>query len=274
MAIGPLVSYPSLETISNLVRSLVDDDKRGATGTPGEGQILTDGSVTLQNFMNSAIRETYREIRIVGQPTLIRDNYVLYNVPVVNSPLGSGVMNPAVQTSLQFTGYFDGLLFNQIPVLPADLIFPLELWERQSGTQDPFGLMKQSTGALTPRNQGHRLGEWEWRGDAIWFNGATQLRDLRIRYICTFADLASSAIDWNLTYVPVMDSQEAIADKIVLRYAARLGSGSLDYAQQKAAQSILRLKQQVTRDRQMIDFTTPSYGGGRAGAAGMPNLLY
>lgn len=273
MAIGGLISYPSLQVIANLVRSLVDDDKRGATGTAGEGQIVTDSSVTLQNFMNSAIRETMREIRIVGQPTLIRDNYIIFNLPVVNSPLGVGVSNPAVQTSLQFTGYFDGLLFNQIPTLPGDLIFPLGVWERQSGTSNAFGLMRQASGSLSPCGQGPQLGEWEWRGDAIWFNGAIQQRDLRLRYICTFADLASAAIDWNLTYVPIMDSQEAIADKVVVRYAARLGSGQLDYAQQKAAQSILRLKQEVTRARQMIDFKRPSYGG-NAGMAGLPNLLY
>ena len=35
-------SYTSLETIMNLVRSLVNDTQAGATGTPGEGQILTD----------------------------------------------------------------------------------------------------------------------------------------------------------------------------------------------------------------------------------------
>ena len=104
MAIGGQTNFPSLQQIANLVRSLVDDDQPGATGTPGEGQILTDTSVTLQNFMDSAIRETYREIRIVGSGTLIRDMYMLYNVPPVNSPLGVGAVNPAVQVSLQFVG--------------------------------------------------------------------------------------------------------------------------------------------------------------------------
>ena len=73
MPIGGLANYPSLQVIANLVRSLVNDDKAGATGTPGEGQILTNSSVTLQNLMNSAIRDTYRDVRIMGQPTLIKD---------------------------------------------------------------------------------------------------------------------------------------------------------------------------------------------------------
>ena len=194
MAIAGQNNYPSLEQIANLARSLVNDDKAGATGTPGEGQILTDSSITLQNLMNSAIRETYRDIRIMGQPTLIKDNYVLYGLTPVNSPLGVGVANPAVQVSLQFVGYFDGLGYNNLLALPGDLILPLELWQRHSiddSSSLPFAEVAQSTGALQPRMQTQWLGQWEWRTDGIWMNGATQLIDVRLRYIATYADLAS-----------------------------------------------------------------------------------
>jgi hypothetical protein len=275
MAIGGQNNYPSLNDIANLARSLVNDDKAGATGTPGEGQILVNSSVTLQNLMNSAIRETYRDIRIMGQTTLIRDNYILYDLTPVNSALGVGVMNPAVQVSLSALGYFDGLMTNPDLLLPGDLIFPLEMWERQNGSNNPFGMMQQSTGALTPRNQTQSLGQWEWRTDQIWMNGATQSRDIRLRYICTYVSLAAPDIDWNNTFVPIMDSQEAIADKITVRYSARLGGDSLQYAMQKADTSIMRLRQQVTRTRQEIDFQRPAFGNG-AGLAGNPasNWLY
>lgn len=276
MATGALPNYPTLQAIANLVRTLVNDDKAGATGTPGEGQILTNSSVTLQNLMNSAIRETYRDIRIFGQPTLLKDNYILLGLTPVNSPLGVGAINPAVQVALQYIGYFDGLTTNSSLTLPGDMILPLEMWERQNGTNNPFGQMLQSSGALPSRNQSEQLGEWEWRTDGIWMNGATQARDIRLRYICTFADLASSAIDWTTTSVPIMDSQEAIADKITARYAARLGGDELQYAMARANTSIMKLRQQVTRDRQMIDYTRPSYGTGAAGMAGNPaaNWLY
>ena len=39
---GSSSAYPSLEDIMNLVRALVNDSQAGATGDPGEGQILTD----------------------------------------------------------------------------------------------------------------------------------------------------------------------------------------------------------------------------------------
>jgi hypothetical protein len=274
VATGGLAGYPTLGTIANLVRSEVNDDKQGATGTPGEGQILTNSSITLQNFMNSAIRETYRDIRIMGQPTLIKDNYILLGLTPVNSSLGVGAISPATQVALQFQGYFDGLTSNANLTLPNDLILPLEMWERQNGTNGNFAPMRQATGALPGRNQAEWLGEWEWRTDSIWMNGATQTRDVRLRYIATFVDLAGPAIDWNTTYVPILDSQEAIADKIAVRYTARLGGDSLQYAIAKANTSISKLRQQVTRDRQMIDYQRPTYGGA-AGMAGNPaNFLY
>jgi hypothetical protein len=277
MPVGGNNTYPSLNVIANLARSKVNDDKAGATGTPGEGQILTNSSVTLQNFMNSAIRDTYRDIRIMGQPTLIADNYVLFNLPPVNSPLGVSVANPAVQVALQFTGYFDGLLNWPNFLLPGNLLYPLEMWERAStglASGTPFGEMKQSAGALAPRQQVEVLGNWEWRTDGIWMNGSTQYRDIRLRYIMTFADLAAPSINWSTTYVPVLDSQDAIADKIAVLYSARLGGAALADARMDAKQSIFKLRQQITRDRQMIDYTRPPYGG-QYGLAGNPaTFLY
>jgi hypothetical protein len=269
MAVGGQNNYPSLDQIARLTRSLVNDDKAGATGTAGEGQILTNSSVTLQNMMDSAIRETYRDVRIMGQPSLIRDNYILYNIPPINSAMGVAVMNPAAQASLQFTGFFDGLEMQPNLLLPSDLILPLMLWEREAGTTNPFGLLRQSTSGLAPRNQSYALAEWEWRGDAIWFHGATTARDIRLRYVATFPAMALASVDWTETFVPIMDSQEAIADKIAVRYGRRLGSPLGDILPQ-ADRSILRLRQQVTRTRQEIDFQVQPYGGAAAAAAGNP----
>lgn len=280
-AIGGQNNYPSLEVIANLARSKVNDDKKGLTGTAGEGQILTDQSVTLINFMNSAIRDTYRDCRIMGMKTLIKDNYILTGITPVNSVLGVGVMNPAVQVSIQFIGYFDGISFNPLITLPADMILPLEMWERQNGTNNPFGLMSQSPGALTPRNQTANLGTWEWRGDAIWMNGAIQTRDVRLRYIATFSDLAASSVDFTSTFVPIADCHEAVADKIAAEYAMRLisplqgGQTVAQMANARADRSMRKLRQQVTLNKQMIDYQRPSYGGNVAQAAGDPaSFLY
>lgn len=270
MAIGPQNNFPSLQTIADLTRTLVNDDKQGATGTPGEGQILTNSSVTLQNLMNSALREACRDVRIMGQTALIRDNYVLLGVPPVNSSLGVGVMNPAVQVSLQSTGFFDGLMMWPNFTLPGDMLTPIEMWERASGTNYPFGMMKQSEGALAPRNQVQALGDWEFRNNSIWMNGAILERDVRLRYFCTLISLALPNADWTQIYVPIPDCQEQIADKIAHRYAARLGGDQEASAGMQAKDSLLRQRQQDARRRQFIDYKRPAFGQGRAGNAGNP----
>lgn len=272
MATGGQTNYPSLNDVANLVRSLCNDDKQGATGTPGEGQILTNTSVTLINLMNSAIRDTYRDVRITGQPTLIRDNYLFLGVTPVNSPLGVGVPNPATQVSLQYVGYCDGLQYNANLALPGDLILPLELWWRQNGTDWPFVEMPEAQGALRSGFQTINPGRWEYRGDAIWFNGSVVPIDLRLRYISTFVSVAAPNINWSTTYIPILDSQEAIADKIVTRYQRRQMAFSPDLQAvipdlvTQEQRSMLRLKQQVARSRQKIDFRMRAFGGGtRAG---------
>src|SRR6266705_1289080 len=101
----------SLLTIMNLVRALVMDSQAGATGTPGEGQILTDNpaiSPFVQPFLNSSIRELYRELRNVGQPTLLKDNVIVEGLTPVHSPrFGLAAADPAVQVYLGVNGYFD-----------------------------------------------------------------------------------------------------------------------------------------------------------------------
>lgn len=289
MAIVGQSNYPSLNTIANLVRSLVNDDQQGITGTPGEGQILVNpvvqqsngtlvsnpAGVTLANMMNSAIREVYREVQIMSSPTLIRDNYVLYGLPMVNSSLGVGVQNPAVQVNLGFAGFFDGLETWGNFLLPGDLIYPLEMWERLNGTQNEFGKMKEALEPLPPTNQVQWLGTWEWRGDAIWMPGAITSRDIRLRYISRFVDVATLNTLWTNLFVPILDSEEAVADKIALRYSRRLASAEsqalIPDLITQADRSIHRLAQRVARARQKTDFQMKPYletnqGGTRIGA--------
>lgn len=266
-------NYPSLTTIANLVRSIVNDDKMGATGTPGEGRILTNSSVTLQNFMNSAIRDLYRDIRIQGQPTLIKDNYIITGLPPVNSINGLGIPNPEVQTSITFTGYFDGLEIQPNYFLPNDLILPLEVWAVQTGTGNPFKHIQQVTGPLASKIQTVGLSEWEWRQDAIWMVGSTVTQDIRIRYVSTYVDLVAPSINWDTTYVPIMDCQEAVADKVAVRYAARLGGPALATAQLAAKESLLKIRQEFTRSRQKIDLQLGEWGR-ETGYEDVSALLY
>jgi len=254
----------SLETIMNLVRGLVNDSQAGLTGTPGEGQVFTDNPLVspwTQPFLNSAIRDVYRELRNVGQPTLIKDNVIVRGLPPVNSPInGVGGADPSVQTVLSTVGYFDGVIQWPNLLLPADMIYPERLWERKFQTNDAFMPMTQSTFGLAPRPQVPWLQEWEWRNDNINFNGALESRDVRMRYYAQLPQFFSQTLDFSATFVPIMDCQDAVAYKTAVSYARMLGSPGLADLIVEAKDQIFKLKNANTRRMQSENFMRIPYG--------------
>ena len=178
--------YPSLETVAQVVRIALNDWQSGLLGTPLEGKITTDSALnspqTLPAMM-SALREVYRELRNAGAPRLLRDN-----VQVTLPP--NSVTGPNIQTYLAFNGYFDGGVLQPSPVLPADMLWPVRLWEQQTGNQLPFVPMTQPQFGLNSRNQTFALGEWEWREDQLNFVGALCPITIRMRYYASLAQFS------------------------------------------------------------------------------------
>jgi len=255
-------SYPSLETICNYVRALINDSQAGATDTPGEGQIFTDDpqiSPFVQPMLNASIREVYRELRNIGAPTLIKDNVIVSSLTPVNGANGLGNPDAAVQTYLGFAGYFDGSTINNTLVLPGDLLYPTEVWERQTTTNNPFRKMQQPQDGMPSRSQGPTLGQWEWRSDNIWFVGSTQTNDVRLRYYCALPQFFSATLDFASTYVPVLDSHDALALKTAVKYARMLGSPGLPDLITEAKEQMFQLKNQYTRRAQSIDYSRQVY---------------
>jgi hypothetical protein len=255
----------SLATIMDLVRSLVNDTQAGATGTPGEGQIFTnDPSVSpfTQPFLNSSIRELYRELRNVGDPVLIKDNVILSNLPIINSPTqgGPGAVDPAIQTMLTPEGYFDGTQLWPNLVLPDDMLYPTKVWERAGGSNDPFRLMDAPSGGLQSRQQGTSFREWEWRNNNLNFPGATAPRDIRLRYYASLPQFFSSDMDFASTYVPVLDCTDAVAYKTAVKYARMLGSPGLADLSAEADKQMFQLKNANVRRMQHEDFQRIPFG--------------
>jgi hypothetical protein len=256
-------SYPSLEEISNLIRSLINDTQSGLQGIPGEGQIWTDDNAVspfVQPFLNSAIRQTYRELRNIGSATLLRDNVIISGLTPVNGPNGFAQPDPAVQVYLSYSGYFDGSTINNALQLPGDLLFPEEVFERQTGTNNTFTKMNQSESGMSSRPQQPTLATWEWRGDAIWFVGSTQMRDVRLRYFCSLPQFFSPTLDFSSTFVPVLDSADAIAYKAAVLYARMLGTPALPDLVAEAKEQMFQLKNEFVRRTQSRDYRRKPYG--------------
>lgn len=270
MGSSPTINVPqassdlSLETIMNLARSLVNDTQAGLTNSPGEGQILVDNPsvapFTLQ-FLMSAIREVYRELRNISEPMLIKDNILIFNLPLVNSPTyGEGQPDPSVQTYLSTSGYFDGVQLWPDFLLPSDCIYPTMVYERQTGTTNYFVALNQPQGGLMSRAQTSNLAEWEWRNGNINFVGATTNRDIRLRYYCTLPTYYSDTLDFSTTYVPIPDCTDAVAYKVAVKYATMLGSAGLDELKADAQEQMRQLKNGTIRRMQSQNFIRQPFG--------------
>src|SRR6202158_3348252 len=153
-------AYNTAGQITSLVRALLNDS---------QGNLFTDA--VLLPYANSAYRKTQRALGNAGAGGFIQDD-VLLVVPAVAQ----------VDTSLQVSISDATAPPNQ---LPTDLLVPLKLWERPNLSTQEFDEMVDLTrhGGLPSRVQGVVLSVWEWRADGLWFLGATQETQIRLRYL-------------------------------------------------------------------------------------------
>jgi hypothetical protein len=251
--------YPSLDSIMQLVRVFLNDWQAGVTGTPGEGQITTNSpTLSPQTLpaLNSAIRELYRELRNIGAPRLIRDN-VQANLPV------NGLTGCGVQTFLSFNGYFDGLTLQPSPVLPSDMLFPVELWEQQTGQALPFVRMSQPQFGLPSRNQTFALGEWEWREDQLNFVGTLSPVTIRMRYMAALTQFPINTV-FASTFIPVLDCEEVVAYKTAYKIGFAMDglTPAIADLKQSAIDAMTALKLQNIRRQQTQEFDRSPYASG------------
>lgn len=178
-------AYNTAGSILTLIRSLLND----AAGNWASDSVLLP-------YLNSSYRRVQRKLANNGVNLFITDN-VLLVVPAVpaneQDPETQVVINDATPAPNQ---------------LPANLLVPLKLWERPNlSTQDFVEMIDMSSkGGLPSRLQGFTLDEWEWRTDGIYFVGATQDTQLRMRYYAALQDLTGAG-----DYVLIRNAQEAIA---------------------------------------------------------------
>lgn len=183
MPVVGTTAYNTAGQITSLVRSLLND---------AAGNLFTD--TVLMPYTNAAYRKVQRALGNVQSGTLLSDDVLLVVTAVT-----------AVDASLQVSISDSTAPPNQ---LPTDLLVPLKLWERCSGSSDDFVEMTDLTnhGGLPSQPQDTDLEFWEWRTDGLYFIGATQDVQIRLRYQKSYPDL----VDCN-SPILVRNAQEAIA---------------------------------------------------------------
>ena len=105
-AVGGNIRYPTLQAICDLFRSQINDTGNNTTGygtgTGNQaGLIMPNSNPDLLNFLNAACVDLFAELRNVGSPELILDNWDLIGLPPVNSNLGPGVAKSSLPSGPQ-----------------------------------------------------------------------------------------------------------------------------------------------------------------------------
>lgn len=176
-------AYNTAGQITALARSLLND---------AAGNLFTD--TLLLPYLNSAYRKVQRAIGNAGGGGFIQDDALLVVTAV-----------PAQDASLQVSISDSTAPPNQ---LPTDLLVPLKVWERPNLSTQEFDEMVDLTlhGGLPSRVQDVVLSVWEWRADGLWFVGATQDTQIRLRYLKAYPDFTDAT-----SPVLVRNAQEALA---------------------------------------------------------------
>ena len=129
MATAP---YDVLITAINAANTRMAGDVN--TLQPIGGQILKFSNAYSQQLANTAWRRFQQLLVAHGEVRLRIPNFIIPNLPPVNNA------DVALQVTLSWSGYFDGI--NQFPAitLPQNLIRPLRLAER------PFACVAKHSG--------------------------------------------------------------------------------------------------------------------------------
>ena len=266
--VGGSIRYPSLQSICDLFRARINDTANNTSGAGvGSGNqaglIMPNSNPDLLTFLTSACEDMFAELRNVGSPELILDNYIVEGLPVVNSNLGPGVPNPAIQVSLAYAGYFDGVEWYPQWTLPISLSKMLAVSQRQTNANQDFQPMQHFPAGIPGVLQNTIMYGWEMRQGALWMSGATQEVDVRIRCRITFPDFLanpSNPINFSTAYVPIVDSRNAIMAKMLIHYAGRFAPELMPLAESAEQKYMGKLKLEAIRARQSQENMRAPYG--------------
>jgi len=260
MPIGQPTLFPTLDAVMQLVRSLVRDTFAGTGGQ--QGRIFTNDAAFTLPLLNDGIDWLNRELRNNGVTYPIRDGVVIFQIPP------QAVQNdPAFFVSIGFDGYFDSQQMHGTKKLPGDLMQPLVLRQRVSGSNTNFAYMSEAMEGLITAFPQQNFGQWEWRDYQIWLNGSFQTMDLMLRYIAGQLPYSTLPADFSTTIIHIQDCKTALANKMAQLYLERNnGDPGLAAAKEKAADKALdSMAEAYVRQQQTINRRRPSYGGGGSG---------
>jgi len=121
--------------------------------------------------------------------------------------------------------------------------------------------MTPAPNGLPGAQQGQRQKYWEMRQGQIWMPGAIQETDIRIRARITYPEfLDPENINYLTTYVPILDSKNAIVAKMLVNYAMRFAPQNYAMAIQEETRQMDKLKLEAVRQMQPNENQREAFG--------------
>jgi hypothetical protein len=198
------------------------------------GDFFADSQAYVLPVINLAYRKVQKKLADKGHPRA-ENVIVLTGLPPVAN------LDPAIEQYMNWTSFYDGANLwtpavpppsGLCPVLPQDFISPLKLEERQnvSGatpTNPNLNVMRPMHPAgngLFSRAKGSYNRYFDWREDAIYFNGSLFPMDVKARYAAYLIDIAVAAGGFGSTPVPILGAAESIANYAAAIFVTPRGS--------------------------------------------------
>lgn len=217
------------------------------------GELLADTQPYIPEILNAAYEELQDDLTENGVETL-SEEIILTSLPAVVTP------DPGVNVILSYTGFNNGTTNTQLPALPPDMLGPLRMWERPTGTVGQFIPMIQRLDGLPSLTQSSFLRWWQWIDDEIVMLGALQQNDVKIRYNRVLPELVLAPIP---SPVLIIKSKNAMAWKIVEIFASGRGPEGVPYAQAQYDKALSKMLGRTSRRRQRAVARRMPWGGRR-----------
>jgi len=249
-------AYVSLETVTQAIRAIANDMIFSQAG-----EILTDSANFMLPLLNDALEWFQNEVNNHGVSTFTKETIV---TPLTATQVPT---DPGTQVNISDSGYFDGVQLNTQPqqFVPPDLLVPLFLWERQTGSTEDWVEMVERPDGLPSVLPGDRFRIWEWRQDSLFMPGAVQENDIRLRYTGSLAQFVS--VNDTLYF---RGATGAIAYYMVSTYLASKNPQASTQAESRATQRLNQIATRSARMKQREPITRRSYGNPTGGYSFIP----
>lgn len=260
MPVLPSSAFNTVEDVLNRARNLMNDSEIAG------GDVFTDTSPFAIDLVNSGFERVQLEIAAFGGETLTTEAWLI-GLPAVT------VVDPEARLIVDDTGsniiYPNnvGNILSLTPQLPPDLVLPLDLWERQTGTVNFTGpKMSQANAGLLNMEQQNYLVDWEWKNEGLRFRGARQVMDIKILYEKSLPKLVAPNDP-----VPIRGVVNAAAYHTAMAFLGSRGAAILPEIKAQAQREIFLKAKLSSRRRQRKQVRRRPYSG-RGGRQQAPYL--